>query len=76
MSRIPPPGICTLGMQTANKLSECPQFLANPDQRRPPKADKAPSLSKSCLRLDHLGLYGHHSHYSQDIANAAITTRG
>lgn len=35
MSRIPPPGICTLGMQTERKLSE-PTMLANPDQRRPP----------------------------------------
>lgn len=35
MSRIPPPGICTLRMQTERKLSECLQLIANLDQRRP-----------------------------------------
>ncbi|MBB4115589.1 hypothetical protein FHT80_004957 [Rhizobium sp. BK226] len=41
------PGICTLGMQTERKLSECRQLVVNPDRRRPPKAHKAPSSRKA-----------------------------
>lgn len=75
MSRIPPLEFARWECKTERKLSECPQFLANPDQRWPPKPTK-PSPIEKCLRLDRFGLYSHDSHYSQDIANAAITTRG
>lgn len=74
MSRIPRPGICTLGMQTERKLSESPQIPCK--LLSVGRAGKALSLSKSCLRLDRFALYSHDSHYSQDIANAAFTTRG
>jgi hypothetical protein len=76
MSRIPPPGICTLGMQTERKLSEFPAIPCKLLSVGRAKPGKPLAYRKVACGYDRFGLYSHDSHYSQDIANAAIPTRG
>jgi len=50
-----------------------PQLVVNPDRRRLPKADKAPSLSKAaCGKIGSVYLVT----TVQEMANVAIATRG